>query len=338
MKPFKVDNQGAIIDRLHDKLVAIRGDKIVNKQPIKETKQLIVVGNITLTADARAIIAKHHIDVVFLTKHNRFVGRLARNDAKFVPLRHVQLRQLANTPSTLSIAQAIVVGKLNNQRTLLRRQQEQLPHKKAQQNVHKAVAGIAKMIKGAQQATNIDSLRGFEGKAGAYYFGAWRVLAPKGFTFTGRAYYPPPDPINSMLSFGYALLTRDVTTAIQLVGLDPYLGFFHAVHDGRVSLALDLMEEFRVIIVDRMVLTLLKQRQITPADFNWTKNPKRPVLLSDPARKIVLKSYQKQLNTSITHPLAKEKMTYSEALKWQAQLLARVITGQAHAYHALTIK
>ena len=338
MKQFKVKHQGAIIDRLHDELVAIRGDKIVDNQAIKDTKQLIVVGNITLTAEARATIAKHHIDVVFLTKHNRFVGRLARNDANFAPLRHVQLRQLANTPGTLAIAQAIVVGKLNNQRTLLRRQQEQLSHKKAQQTVHKAVAGIAKMMKGAQQASNLDSLRGFEGKAGAYYFGAWRVLAPKDFIFNGRAYYPPPDPINSMLSFGYALLTRDVTTAIQLAGLDPYLGFFHAVHDGRVSLALDLMEEFRVIIVDRMVLTLLNRRQITPADFNYTNNPKRPVLLSDTARKIVLKSYQKQFNTTITHPLAQKKMTYHDALRWQAQLLANVITGQANAYHALTIR
>ena len=338
MKPFKVKQQGVTIDRLHDELVAIRGDKIVNRRPIKETKQLIVVGNITLTAAARATIARYQIDVVFLSKHNRFVGRLARNDGHFAPLRHVQLRQLSNTQSTLAIAQAIVVGKLNNQRILLRRQQNQLSNKKAQQIVHKAVAGIAQMIKGAQKANNLDSLRGFEGKAGAYYFGAWRVLAPKGFTFNGRAYYPPPDPINSMLSFGYALLTKDVITAIQLVGLDPYIGFFHAVQDGRPSLALDLMEEFRVIIVDRMVLTLLKQRQITPADFNYTNNPKRPVLLSDPARKIVLKTYRKQFNTAITHPLAQEKMTYSEALKWQTQLLANVITNQANAYQALMIK
>jgi CRISPR-associated protein Cas1 len=156
--------------------------------------------------------------------------------------------------------------------------------------------------------------------------------------FRGREYYPPPDPVNALLSFGYGMLRKDVTAGVHLVGLDLFLGFFHAIEDRRPSLALDIMEEFRPIIVDPMVLDIVNQRTLTDNDFERTRNRKRPLQLSDTACEVVVREYEKRINTQAHHPLAQQKTTYRRCFDLQARRLARVIQGKDQRYEPMTMK
>jgi CRISPR-associated protein Cas1 len=313
-----VTTQGAVVRKRGMQVVVTKGREELEKKPIAHLDQVVLVGNVQLTTQAAALLLAHEVDVVFMTSFYGFRGRLMAQNSKFAELRHAQLVKMSDGQVKLEIARAVVVGKLTNQRTILMRQLQKA--RREQNRLSQAVNGIAQMIRQAQRASNLDSLRGFEGKAGAYYFGAWRLLMPKGFQFTGRAYYPAPDPVNALLSFGYGLLTKEVATAVQLVGLDPYLGFFHVISYGRPSLALDMMEEFRPILVDGMVLELLHQGQIKPSDFERTRNPKRPVQLKVGARDLVVRTYEKRLQSKVLHHVRRQHTTYRRCIELQVRI------------------
>ncbi len=356
MKVVRVDRQGAKVDRWDELrlvqrswigMVRVPREKKPVLYEVANLAQLVLLGNVQLTAPAVGMLLQHGVDVVFLSNRNRFRGRLASDETKLARMRHAQLLKMGDEKASLEMARAVVVGKLTNQRTLLQRQLQQASSPVAVARLTKGVKGIANNLAGAKRAGNADILRGFEGKGAADYFGGWRVLVPPGFKFAGRAFYPPPDPVNSMLSFGYSLLTKDVTTAVQLAGLDPYLGFFHTIYYGRVSLALDVMEEFRPIVVDGMVLEWLNRGQIKPDNFRWTgkASPKGirsvkayPVLLDDEARKLLLRRYDERLEMQVFHPVAGQKMSYREGLEYQVQQVARVVLGEIERYQAMTIR
>lgn len=336
MAPLHVTTQGAVVRKRGMQVVVTKGRRELDKKPIAHIDQVVLVGNVQLTTQAAALLLAHEVDVVFMTSFYGFRGRLMAQNSRFAELRHTQLVKMSQAQVKLEIARAIVVGKLTNQRTILMRQLQK--GRDEQQRLSQAVRGIGQMIQGAQGASNVDSLRGFEGKAGAYYFGAWRVLMPKGLQFTGRAYYPAPDPVNALLSFGYGLLTKEVTTAVQLVGLDPYLGFFHVISYGRPSLALDMMEEFRPILVDGMVLELLHQGQIKPSDFERTRNPKRPVQLGVRARDLVVRSYERRLQTRVLHRPTGQNTTYRRCIELQVRQVAQIVLGKPTGYQPMVIR
>lgn len=159
--------------------------------------------------------------------------------------------------------------------------------------------------------------------------GSWR--------FRQRAYYPPPDPFNALLSFAYSLLLKDVLADVNLIGLDPYLGFFHEVDYGRPSLALDLMEEWRPYVADALVLELVNRGTLKADDFTWTGRARRPVELGEVGVGRVLQAYGERLNTTLYHPHAGPggQTTMRQAIRLQARLLARVVDGEASAYEAV---
>jgi CRISPR-associated protein Cas1 len=190
----------------------------------------------------------------------------------------------------------------------------------------------------SQAATSSESLRGFEGKAGAWYWAAFRMFVPAGWGFKQRVYHPSTDPINALLSFAYSLLQKDVNAAVQLVGLDPYLGFFHEIHYGRPSLTLDLMEEFRPLVVDSVVLNLVNREILRVSDFSKTKDAAKPVLLSDDAVERVIKAYEDRVTTRVRHPLTGEQVTYRRCFELQTRLMARVIQGEASGYRAMVLE
>jgi len=322
MPALYLTEQGAVLRRTGERLVVTKDHQVVDEVPIIHVDQVVVVGNIQLTTPAVALLLQKDIDVVFLSSHGRFRGRLMTTGSRFAQLRHRQLRLMDDEAASLGIARAIVLGKLGNQQALLRQQEGQ--------GVNGAVAFLEQAIAQAGKAQSVDSLRGVEGSAGARYFAVLKALIPPEWGFTKRVYHPPTDPANALLSFGYTLLLKDVSAAIQLVGLDPYLGFFHAIDYGRPSLALDAMEEFRPL-VDGLVLRLIGQGEITPGDFQSRRRDKA-VLLTDEARKGFVKAYEAQVNAPTTYAPRKEQTSYRRCIELQVRQLARLVLGKQKTF------
>jgi CRISPR-associated protein Cas1 len=300
--------------------------------PLIHLDQLALMGNVQLTTPAAARLLERGVDVVYLSKYGKFRGRLMCGGSKFAQLRHRQLQMASDERAALPIARAIVVAKVGNQRVVVQRRAERVP------GARRALDGMMQMGRRAEQAGSLDSLRGFEGKAGAFYFEAVRALLPAEWGFERRAYHPPPDPANALLSFGYTLLLKDVSAAIQIVGLDPYVGFFHALGYDRPALALDLMEELRPVVVDSMFLDIVANKRLRPGDFQRSRNPKRPCSLGEAGVRVVIEQYEQRLQSAVMHPLARGQTVYRRALELQARQMARVIRGEEREYRPLRIR
>jgi CRISPR-associated protein Cas1 len=193
------------------------------------------------------------------------------------------------------------------------------------------VTQIDTALTGLTSATTIDIVRGYEGAAAAAYFGAWRQSLPATWNFSGRAFYPPPDPVNALLSFGYTLALNDVLTAVQITGMDPYLGIFHVIEAGRPSLALDILEEFRPLVVDRLVLDLLSTSAISRERFE--RPPQRPeaIYLDQAGRALFVDRYEALLQRKETLPSG-EQTLLRRILLLQTQSVARVMRGEQEQY------
>lgn len=327
-----VKEQGAVVRRDGERLRVTLNREDLTSIPLLHLDQLALMGNVQLTTPAAARLLERRVDVVYLSKYGKFRGRLVHSGSKFAQLRHTQLRMASDEGTVLPIAQAIVVAKVGNQRVVLQRRAERVPQ------ARRALDGMMQMGRRAARANSLDSLRGFEGKAGAFYFEAMRTLLPAEWGFEKRAYHPPPDPANSLLSFGYTLLLKDVTAAIQVVGLDPFVGFFHVLGYDRPALALDLMEELRPVIVDSMFLDIVAKKRLLPDDFQRSRNPRRPCSLGEAGIRVVIEQYEQRLQTPVTHPLARGQTTYRRSIELQARQMARLIRGKEREYKPLRIK
>lgn len=333
-----VREQGAVVRKRGERLVVTKGFDDLMDVPLLHVRQVALVGNVQLTTQAAAMLLQNDVDVVFFSQYFKFRGRLVSTGSKFARLRHNQLQVMSDEARAVNIAREIVAGKLTNQRVLLQRQLADLPAGPARAVLNQSVEGIANMREGAARTESSDTLRGYEGKAGAYYFAGLKALLHPGWGFQGRSYYPPPDPINAALSLGYSLLLKDAVAAVQLVGLDPYLGFFHTIEYARPSLALDVMEEFRPIVVDGMVLELTSRQQLTPADFAKTGKKDRPVELSNGGVTLLLKAYEDRLQTVVRHPLSGDQVSYRRCLELQVRQVANIVLGKTALYVPVTIR
>ena len=327
-----VKEQGAVVRRGGERLRVTLQKRELTSIPLVHLDQLVLMGNVQLTTPAAALLLRRGVDVIYLSKYGKFRGRLMHSGSKFAQLRHRQLQMASEEPVALRIARPIVVSKVRNQRVVLQRRVARLP------DGRRALRGMMKMGRRAGGTRSLESLRGFEGKAAAFYFEAMRALLSPEWGFEKRAYHPPPDPANSLLSFGYTLLLKDVTAAIQLVGLDPYLGFFHALGYDRPALALDLMEELRPVIVDSLFLDIVATKRLAPADFKRSSNARLPCMLGDAGVQVVIEQFERRLQAPVAHPLAGGRTTYRRAIELQARQLARVIRGEDREYRPLQIR
>lgn len=333
-----VREQGAVVRKRGERLVVTKGFDELMDVPLVHVRQVALVGNVQLTTRAAAMLLQNDVDVVFFSQHFKFRGRLVATGSKFARLRHSQLQVMSDESRAIQIAREIVVGKLTNQRVLLQRHLANLPAGWPRSVLKESVDGIAHMREGAGRTESLETLRGYEGKAGAYYFAGLKALLHPGWGFQGRRYYPPPDPINAALSLGYSLLLKDAVAAVQLVGLDPYLGFFHVIEYARPALALDVMEEFRPVVVDSIVLELVSRQQLTPADFTKTGRQERPVEMSEGGVNLLLKAYEERLQTTVRHPVSGDQVTYRRCLELQVRQIANIVLGKTALYVPVTIK
>lgn len=318
MATLYIKEQGAVLRRTGERLVVTKEDQVLEDVPILHVEQVVVLGNVQLSTPAMALLLQRDVDVVFLSMYGKFRGRLVSTGSRFAVLRHAQLQLLSREAPVLALAQAVVLGKLHNQTVLL----SGLPNAQIFITRLRAASGQA------QQTTNLETLRGYEGAAGAAYFEGLRTLITPEWGFTKRIYHPPPDPVNALLSLGYSLLLKDVTAAVELVGLDPYLGFFHALDYGRPSLTLDLMEPFRPL-VDGLVLQLLTKGICKPEHFKLGQVEEKPAVeLQEPVLKHYLQAYEQLLAERVPYPGSEQRTSWRRCLELQARELAQVILGQ----------
>ncbi len=340
MTVLYVKEQGAVVRRDVEQIRVTRKEgkqprvRVLAELPVREVEQVVLYGNVQLTTQAAALLLSNNVDIVFLSLYGRYRGRLSKDGSKHARLRHAQLAFVGDATKALGVARAIVRAKLANQRNTL---QALIPQASgnAATVLANSVRGIERMRRDCSRAGDVDALRGFEGKAGAFYFAAIQALLDPKWDFRGRNYHPPQDPFNALLSFGYSLLLKDLTTVAQLVGLDPYLGCFHALEYGRPSLILDLMEEFRPLVVDRPALALALDGHLKPGDFTFTGRKDRPVELGDALIPQVIQAYETALDLTVDHNPSGQQRLLRHCLELQARIYASVVMGTRREYVGL---
>lgn len=336
-------------DKKAGKAIPARKERI----PLIKIDEVVVFGEVTLTASAVHLLLERDIEITFLGHYGKFKGRLSPPFSKNAILRLAQYRAHQDMTTRCELARRFVRGKLTNQRTMLLRYNR----RQADSEMSQSIEQIAKLIQqlsaltldklpvsrnliGGDQSitgTPLETILGMEGSGSAAYFRCFGKMLydSKQWPFPGRVKRPPTDPVNTLLSFGYSLLTNRVASAVQLVGFDNYVGYLHSSFSGRPALALDLVEEFRPIIVDSIVLTMLNKRIITANDFVTELGAYR---LKDEGRKVFFTQFEERLNEEIVHPLFGYKATYQRCLELQARLLGKVLTGEITEYPPLLIK
>jgi CRISPR-associated protein Cas1 len=294
--------------------------------------QVIIFGNVGITPATVSFLLGRGIDVAFLTKQGRYKGRLQPEFSKKVSLRQQQFARAADEAFCLEVAKAIVAGKIANARTLCLRQHRALRDKKIEGVIRRLERAMRKVAK----VNSIEAVRGQEGAAGAAYYEAFgRMIRGEGFSFEKRTKRPPKDPVNALLSLGYTLLHNNVYAMVNVVGLDPYQGFFHAARHGHPTLASDLSEEFRAIIVDSVVLSVVNKGMLKPGDFRPSKGG---IYLTKEGLKKFVGQYEGRMNTQVMHPHFGERMSYMQCIERQVRFFSWVLTGRAKEYKPFEVK
>lgn len=277
--------------------------------------------------------ADRNISLCFLTPQGKFLARITGSVKGNVILRKRQYEASIDSDISLGIARNCILGKVYNSRWVLERATRDHGLQVDVEQMKRASGFLKDSLGYIETCTDMAQLRGYEGEAASVYFGVFNQMIlqqKKDFAFSGRNKRPPLDNVNAMLSFVYTLLTGMVASALETVGLDPYLGFMHADRPGRVSLALDLIEELRPVLADRFVLALINRKMITGKDF--TKKEDGAVLMSDKARKNLLTEWQNRKKDVITHPYLGEKVEWGMIPFVQAMLMARFLRGDIDEY------
>jgi len=286
-----------------------------------------------------ALCAENNIALSFLTSGGKFLGRVSGPVSGNVLLRRKQYRVADNKEFALSISKLFIGGKISNCRNILMRSQRDHGIEQNSNDYNKAISSLLTKQKQLQYAANADILRGIEGEAAQTYFGLFNhmiVMQKDQFAMNGRNRRPPLDNVNALLSFVYVLLMHEVRAALESVGLDPCVGFLHTDRPGRPSLALDLMEELRPYLADRLVLSLINRKQVSSSGF--TNREVGGVLMDDSTRKEVLLAWQKRKQEEILHPYLQIKVPVGLIPYCQALLLARYLRGDIENYPVFLIK
>lgn len=277
--------------------------------------------------------AEKNINLTFLNRNGRFLARVVGKSQGNVLLRKEQYRISDSEEDSVKVARNMIFGKISNQRMMLERTMRDYPMRVDHTKLGEASSRLKNSLKSLMQCDDLESLRGIEGQAASEYFKCFNDLIlnqEESFEFTVRSRRPPLDRTNALLSFSYSLLASELGSALESVGLDAYVGFLHRDRPGRMSLALDMMEELRPLIADRFVLSLINRKEITTKDFIVKENG--AVLLTDIARKEFLKKWQQKKTEVLTHPRLKEKITWGLVPYAQALLLSRHLRGDTEEY------
>lgn len=328
-----VTTQGAYLAK-EGETIAVKIDGATCLQlPVHTLGGVVCFGRVGCSPYLMGFCAERDVAISFLTETGRFLASVKGASSGNVLLRRRQYRLADDPIYTARLARAVLVGKLNNSRTVLQRALRDHGEKINKAPVVAAATHISALLKEMRGDAPLDRLRGLEGDAARSYFGVFNHLilsTEPSLRFSGRNRRPPLDAVNALLSFLYTLLVHDVRSALEAVGLDPYVGFLHKDRPGRPSLALDLMEELRPFLADRMALSLINLGQAKAKQFQQSSTG--AVLMNDDLRKKLLTAYQKRKLDEIHHPFLEEKVKIGLLFHVQALLLARHLRGDLDAY------
>lgn len=303
-----------------ERIKLYKGKELLIDIPIFKIKQIVIFGEVTVTASTIRKLAQNKVTLCYLTRWGKFISRLEGDVAKNVIVRLKQYENhLDENNGSVKFAKNFISGKIRNSRTVLMKSNRE---GNKSESFSEAIDELNRLEKRLSKEDNVDSVRGIEGRAAAVYFSVFSEMIKGDFCFEKRNKRPPKDPINAMLSFGYVLLANDIYSAIASIGLDPYMGFLHRLRYGRPSLALDLMEEFRILFVDRLVLSIVNNRILKEDDFEEVLGE---VKMSKKAIKKFLQAYEGKKYDEIYHPIFKYKVTYQQCFHLQARLLSKAI-------------
>lgn len=302
--------------------------------PLHHLSAFVLFDHVMLSPALLGRCAEDGRSVVWLNRSGRFSARLEGPVSGNILLRQAQFRAADDSAQTLVLARAVVAGKLRNSRQILMRGARETDEPSEKDALVHAAKLLATQIRKLPSAGDLDTLRGLEGDAARLYFEAlpqvMKASVRADFPFEARSRRPPRDRFNALISFLYALVLSDCRSALETVGLDPQLGFLHAVRPGRPALALDLLEEFRAPLADRLALTLINRGQLQSRDFDEREGG--AVLLNDSGRKAVIAAYQTRKQEEITHPVLQQSVPIGLLPHLQARLLARFLRGDVAHY------
>lgn len=316
-----------------ENIVVLEGQTEVGRLPLHNLEGIVSFGYRGTSPALMGACAERNISLCYLTPQGKFLARVSGKIKGNVLLREQQYASTLDETKSLSIAKNCILGKVYNARWVLERAVRDHSLQIDVERI-KTISGYMKQtLDNIQHCQSKEALRGYEGEAASLYFSVFNELIlqqKKEFIFAGRNRRPPLDNVNALLSFVYTLLTNHMASALESAGLDPYIGYLHTERPGRVSLALDLIEELRAVLADRFVLSLINKRIINGKDFKKKENG--AVLMSDDLRKKILTEWQNKKKEVITHPYLKEKVEWGMVPHTQAMLLARYLRGDLDGY------
>lgn len=328
-----VTTQGAYLSKEGETVVVKVDGEIKLRLPVHTLGGIVCFGNVSCSPYLMGFCAENDVAISFLSEHGRFLAKVQGPVSGNVLLRREQYRRADDQKFSAEVTKFILTGKLTNCRTVLQRALRDHSEKIREQEVRIAVMRLNHLMESLNKDQPLDVLRGIEGDAAHTYFNVFDhliVAQKEAFHFDERTRRPPLDNVNCLLSFIYTLLMHDVRSALESVGLDPAVGFLHRDRPGRPGLALDLMEEFRPYIADRLALSLINLQQVQDKGFKKTESG--AVLMNDDTRKTVLVAYQERKREEITHPFLEEKVMIGMLFHIQAMLMARYLRGDLDGY------
>ncbi len=316
-----------------ENVVANREKQVLARYPLHTLQNIVTFSYAGASPALMGTCAQRQIGFALCTPRGKFLARICGESTGNVLLRRTQYRIADDSTRCCEISRVMIFGKLYNSRWSIERTHRDHELRVDSMSLSAASRQIAQLLPQVRGVTDLGHLRGLEGVGASAYFGVFdqMILGDKEtFFFRGRSRRPPLDATNALLSFAYSLLAHDCASALESVGLDPYVGFLHRDRPGRTSLALDLMEEMRPCMADRFVLSLINNRRVKASDFQYMENG--AVLLSDEGRKGFLKCWQERKKETLTHPYLEEKLPWGMIPYIQALLLARYLRGDLDMY------
>ena len=329
-----ITRQETYLHKERETIVIKQGKDKLGQFPAISISNILCFGQVSVSPFLMGFCGEQGIGLSFYTEYGKFLARVQGKQTGNVLLRRAQYRWADDGDKSVTIARLFVAAKIANARSVLMREVRNHGDNLV---LGQAIKKLATSLRRVQHAQEVSESMGIEGDAANVYFGVFNeLLRGTGFTFGGRVRRPPTDPVNALLSFAYTLITHECSSALQGVGLDPYVGFLHQDRPGRVSLALDLLEEFRAPWADRFVLTLINRKQIQSNDF--ITEASGAVRLKDDARKTFLTAWQERKQVEIMHPYLQEQVPVGLLPHCQAMLLARHIRGDTEYYPPYLVK
>jgi len=317
MSTLYLIDQGAKLKKVSERLVVEKNKKVLLEVPAFKVDRILIYGNITITTPAMVFLLENGIDTSFLSLYGRYRGKLLPKASKNIYLRVAQFEKSKDEEFKVNLARQIIKGKIRNARSLL----SKYASNHSEVDFSHPILELDKQLHSLKRKKKVASILGVEGRASAIYFNTFPEMIRRDFKFTARSRRPPKDPVNSLLSFSYTLLTNEISSLLFALGFDPYIGYLHGINYGRSSLALDLVEEFRHL-GERFTLRLLNNGVIKKSDFVKKENG---FYLQENVRKVFFSHYEKRMLRSFYYWKMDRKVTYRQLFKIQAQSLSRVI-------------